>query len=607
MAQVSMETASDDWFADDDDDGIPELAVGRLSVRTPLQAQQILSKIVGYETTNDTSWTKNVLVVADENDAVSNFEQSSRALRSFVPADYNVRQVFRGPLGPDETRFELLDAVNQGQLIVNYNGHGSMRVWGHDANLLTADDIRDTWRNIARLPFVVAMNCLNGFFHDIYDEESLGETFLRAPQGGAIAAWASSALTLPGPQAQVNKELFRLLFTRSDLTVGEAIALAKRVITDQDVRRSWILFGDPALRLRGLQPAASLVSESSSTVVGALAAASFAPEASTDDAAQTPELVEHNDLHLADFTGDGRDDVRLYAPATGWQVFAARFNDDAAADLFFYRRRTGDWVAALNVNPKTGEFTFRSGRWAPDLQILVSDLNADGRDEVIAYDPRTGASVLATADSSGSLLERRVTWPAAARIYVGDFNGDGSQDIVGYDAVTGRGFVALNGKREFTVSEAQWGPGWHVTVADLNDDWRSDLVFYDSTTGVTRLALSEARTGFSFQTRSWTPSLTLHAADLTGTGHEGLVGYSAETGAWFTGTVTAKGWIEQAGTWPIGRHVAIADLDGDGRDDVVTYDPLGGVGSRCSTVSPGVFNCRADVFTPDRMFIGRPR
>jgi hypothetical protein len=606
MAQVAMETASDDWFADVDNDGVPELAVGRLSVRTPLQAQQIVAKIASYETNHDTAWTKRVLLVADDNDTTSNFERSSRALESIVPAGYDVKEVFRG-VYHDETGLELRNAVNQGQLILNYNGHGSMRVWGHDAQLLTADEIRNEWHNGGGLPFVIAMNCLNGFFHDIYDEESLGETFLRAPQGGAIAAWASSALTLPGPQAQVNQELFRLLFSRPDLTIAEAVALAKRAITDQDVRRSWIFFGDPALRLRGLEPVASLATDSSSVIVGSLGAGPLNSATSTDETALVAAAFDASDVHLPDFTGDGRDDVWMYAPETGWQVFAARLNDDAAADLFFYRQKTGDWVAGINVNASAGQFVYRSGRWVPNLQILVGDLNADGRDDLIAYDAPTGAAIIATPDKSGALVERLINWPAGARLHAGDFNADGLRDVVGYDTQTGRGFVALNGKRDFTVTETNFGAGWRASVADLNEDRRSDIVFYDPLTGAARLALSEARGGFTYQTRSWTAGLTLHAADFTADGRQGLFGYSADTGAWFAATQTARGWTQETGGWMPGFRIAIADLDGDGRDDVVSYDPVSGVGARCVTTAPGVFSCAPDVRVPGRLFIGRPR
>ena len=41
-----MEAASDDWFADFDDDGVADLAIGRLPVRSPEEAFVLVSKIM---------------------------------------------------------------------------------------------------------------------------------------------------------------------------------------------------------------------------------------------------------------------------------------------------------------------------------------------------------------------------------------------------------------------------------------------------------------------------------------------------------------------------------------------------------------------------------
>ena len=93
------------------------------------------------------------------------------------------------------------------------------------------------------------MTCLNGHFHDVYTE-SLAEAFLKAKHGGAVAVWASSGLTEPGKQVVLNQELIRLLVNGESLTLGEAVGRAKAAVQDPDIRRTWILFGDPATRLR---------------------------------------------------------------------------------------------------------------------------------------------------------------------------------------------------------------------------------------------------------------------------------------------------------------------------------------------------------------------
>ena len=139
----------------------------------------------------------------------------------------------------------VLDAINRGPLLVNYFGHGSVGVWR--GNLLNATDAREL-TNGTRLPLFVAMNCLNGFFHDVY-AESLAESLMAAADGGALAVWASSALSPPDEQVTLSQGFYRFLFEEG-LTLGEAAQMAKRTVANRDLRYSWILFGDPTLRLK---------------------------------------------------------------------------------------------------------------------------------------------------------------------------------------------------------------------------------------------------------------------------------------------------------------------------------------------------------------------
>jgi hypothetical protein len=94
------------------------------------------------------------------------------------------------------------------------------------------------------------MNCLNGFFHDVYTE-SLAQALLFSKNGGAVAVWASSGLTSPEPQLQMDQNVVRSLFTQPSPSLGDATRRAKSDITDSDARRTYILFGDPLLRLKG--------------------------------------------------------------------------------------------------------------------------------------------------------------------------------------------------------------------------------------------------------------------------------------------------------------------------------------------------------------------
>ena len=95
----------------------------------------------------------------------------------------------------------------------------------------------------------VMMTCLNGYFHDAA-LDSLAESLIKAERGGAVAVWASSGMTSPGGQALMNQEFYLQLFRNRGVTLGDAIRAAKATVISSDIRRTWILLGDPAMRLR---------------------------------------------------------------------------------------------------------------------------------------------------------------------------------------------------------------------------------------------------------------------------------------------------------------------------------------------------------------------
>ncbi len=96
-------------------------------------------------------------------------------------------------------------------------------------------------------PFFINLTCLNGYFI-IPTVDSLATTLLTDTAGGAVGVIASSSLTGFTPQTELGSALLGELFTGA--TVGEALVAAKRVVSDPDVRRSYLLFGDPSMRVR---------------------------------------------------------------------------------------------------------------------------------------------------------------------------------------------------------------------------------------------------------------------------------------------------------------------------------------------------------------------
>lgn len=233
------------WFPDFDGDGVPEMAAGRLPVRSAEETTNAVSKIIRYQ---QTPRPNSVLLVSDQNDGF-NFEQASSQLRGFIPPSLAVEEIRRGQFDPAEARARLLEALARGQKVVNYAGHGSVNQWrGSLLNSVYAGGLT----NGDRLPVFVMMTCLNGYFHDALIG-SLGESLMNAERGGAVAVWASSGLTLPQDQAMLNRALYRSMFNanlKQPPTLGEATRSAKGEISDIDIRRTWVLLGDPTLRMK---------------------------------------------------------------------------------------------------------------------------------------------------------------------------------------------------------------------------------------------------------------------------------------------------------------------------------------------------------------------
>lgn len=242
---VFTETASDDWFADFDLDGVPELAVGRLPFHMKEEARQMVARLLAYESSSSQD---SALLVADENLGFD-FEGANNLLPPLFPGEIVVTKIDRGQIGTSAAKQQLLDGLASGQKVVNYLGHGSPSGWR--GSLLTTDDALALTNT--SYPMFVLMTCLNGEFHHP-QLNPLATGLMTARQGGAIAVWASSGLTGPPSQAILNQrfysELFHLDREGRGPRLGDATTRAKAVISDLDVKRTWVLFGDPSMRLR---------------------------------------------------------------------------------------------------------------------------------------------------------------------------------------------------------------------------------------------------------------------------------------------------------------------------------------------------------------------
>jgi len=252
LAAGGLMTASDDWFSDFSGSGTATISTGRLPVSLVEEANTVVGKIVGYEgKSSNGAWTSQALMVADKDDTES-FTADTAKVQAQLPVAVQATDVFLGALGTTTTQQDIVAGINSGQLLVNYLGHGSEDQWS-GADIFNTGSV-SSLTNGSQLPVFLIMNCLNGFFIDLY-VPPLGVSLLLAPNGGAVAVLASTGLNQPGPQTKLDKLVVQNALQGEPLTLGESILKAKSQISDMNVRRTFVLFGDPAMVVK--QPASS--------------------------------------------------------------------------------------------------------------------------------------------------------------------------------------------------------------------------------------------------------------------------------------------------------------------------------------------------------------
>jgi hypothetical protein len=244
---AAFKTASDDWFTDFTQSGFATIPTGRLTVQTTADADLVVSKIIGYENGSFAgSWNSQGLLVADQN-IDSNFTAAANSAAATLPLTLQTSKILADTLDASTARSQILAALNNGELLVDYSGHGAQQQWSF-SDLFDINDAA-ALSNGGRLPVYLLMDCLNGFFQDP-SATSLADSLLLAPNGGAVAVWASSGFTEQSPQSSMNQAFLHAFASNPSLPIGRLILQAKAGTTDSDVRRTWILFGDPAMKLQ---------------------------------------------------------------------------------------------------------------------------------------------------------------------------------------------------------------------------------------------------------------------------------------------------------------------------------------------------------------------
>lgn len=280
-----------------------------------------------------------------------------------------------------------------------------------------------------------------------------------------------------------------------------------------------------------------------------------------------PDLVTANDFLnsvsvLLNTTSPGADQL-VFAPAQSFTmgqvldtVAIADINGDGRPDLIVTDRTNSVWVAINTTAPGAATASFATpvafATGAGPTAVAVADIDGDGKPDLIVANPTTSGegntlSILFNTTTPGSttptfLAQQTVVAGTAGRIAVADMNADGRPDLIVTNAQSNTVSVLLNttvlgsGLASFEALQSfATGPvAVPVAIGDINSDGKPDIVvgnygedtvsvFVNATTpGAAQLSFA-AEQRFSISSSGLDSPSSIAIMDLDGDGRPDLV------------------------------------------------------------------------------------
>jgi hypothetical protein len=287
--------------------------------------------------------------------------------------------------------------------------------------------------------------------------------------------------------------------------------------------------------------------------------------------------------------GDGSFTLTQQLPNTeDGQLASADFNGDGTDDLAFSQNGT----AQVQIFLSKGNGTFKAPVVMPtdfdSYDLMTGFVNGDDAPDLVGA---AGGPVWTMLnDGTGHFAPQVYDFSATLsgiELALGQFDGDGNLDVAVVDASGGHVYVGLgHGNGHFTAGTpiGPIGPqtNW-VEAGDVTGDGVTDLVG-DLDSNSAAVLVGDGTGAFPKQTSWVTGSEGLTVADLDGTGPLDLVTFSSDPGVVHATVATTHG-LRAARLRHGGYPQVAADLNNDGVLDKVS----GGTG----LVKPGVL--RSDV------------
>ncbi len=241
------------------DDLLPDIAIGRITADSAIEAEAAVSKIILYEQSLSAPWQQRLLFVADNADDGGNFHDENELIADqFIPGPFSVTQRWLETNSQAETdalRAAIsVDINGDGAAIVNYRGHGGPTTWASPSILSTTST--DFWTTTLKPTVILSADCLDGNFA-FPGIPALSKTFLTLQNSGqpvgTAAHWSSTGLGYTDEHSVLHQNFYAGLFDFGYLTIGDAVNHAKLIYNQEGYHDSemysFMLQGDPAMQI----------------------------------------------------------------------------------------------------------------------------------------------------------------------------------------------------------------------------------------------------------------------------------------------------------------------------------------------------------------------
>lgn len=254
-------------------DHYPDILVGRFSAESAKDVEVQVNRTLQYEKVPgiDAAWITNVTGIGSTlspgDDGESDFQHIRKLLKNLKTTTYTQsNEFFDGSQGEADAEgnpsaADIAGKINQGTGVLFYAGHGSPSSMATGS---VSKSVVESLNNNGKYPLIWAAACETGNFTDKY---CIAESWLRASNSsgqptGAVAALMASGTQTSYPPMEAQDKIAELMSNPQEGMSTMGAISVKGMMSMNDVYGSagfattdtWILFGDPSLRVRTSSP-----------------------------------------------------------------------------------------------------------------------------------------------------------------------------------------------------------------------------------------------------------------------------------------------------------------------------------------------------------------